>query len=107
MNFDAVIAWVWENKETIGIFAVIATAIGALYQPTRDLLEVLPKMIWNIVKYTVLTIWVIIWPIRKLVAWLYEKFASKHVEKFFDNIFEWFEQREATKEIAQEQRSIE
>lgn len=107
MNLDAIIVWVWENKEIVGLFAVIATAIGALYQPTRDLLEVLPKITWGIVKYTVLTIWIIIWPIRKLIAWLYEKFASKHVEKLFDNIFEWFEERELAKEASQERQSIE
>jgi len=88
MSLDAIIDWVWENKEIIGLFAVITTALGAIYQPTRDLLKVLPKLVWSITKFTMLTAWAIIWPIRKLIAWLYVKFAAKHVEKFFDKIFD-------------------
>jgi|GEM_PF-6887844 len=46
MNLDAIIAWVWENKEIIGLFAVVATAIGALYRPMLDLLQFLPRALW-------------------------------------------------------------
>jgi hypothetical protein len=73
MNLDVIVAWVWGNKEIIGLFAVIATALGAIYQPTRDLLKILPKIAWAIVKYSALTVWSIIWPIRKLIEWVYTK----------------------------------
>lgn len=98
MNLNIVASWIWENKEVIGLFAVVVTAIGSIYQPTRDLLKVLPRIVWAVVKYTALTIWTIIWPIRKLIKWTYIKFAAKHVEIFFNNLFEWFEKREATNE---------
>lgn len=98
MNLDAITAWIWENKEAIGLFAVVTTAVGSIYQPTRDLLKVLPKITWGIVKYTVLTAWTIIWPIRILIKWTYTKFAAKRVEIFFNNLFEWFEKREAINE---------
>ncbi len=52
MNLDAIIAWAWENKEIIGLFAVIATAIGALYQPTRDLLSFLRRAAWAIIQFS-------------------------------------------------------
>lgn len=97
MNLEAITAWAWENKEIIGLFAVIATAVGALYQPTRDLLRVLPKTIWTTIRCVVLIVWIIIWPARKLIAWLYVKFVAKHVEEFFDKIFDWFEKRETAK----------
>lgn len=105
MNLDAIIAWVWENKEIISLFAVIATALGTIYQPTRDLLKVLPKIAWGIIKYSALTAWAIIWPVRKPIKWAYTKFLSDHVYNFFDRIFDWFEKREAAKEKLRENKN--
>ena len=106
MNLDAIIAWVWENKEIIGLFAVIATALGTIYHPTRDLLKVLPKIVWAIVKYSALTVWAIIWPIRKPIAWAYTKFLSDHVYNFLDRIFDCFEKRETAKEKLRKNKNI-
>lgn len=103
MNLDAVIAWVWENKEIIGLFAVIATAIGALYRPMLDLLQFLPRAAWEIVKFCLITIWFITWPLRKIIAILYFKFAEKHVERLTDKISDWLDKREAAKEAAAQQ----
>jgi len=107
MSLDNITVWIWENKEAIGLFAIVATAAGSIYQPTRDLLKVLPKVVWGIVKYTTLTAWTIIWPIRKLIEWMYIKFAAKHVEIFFNNLFEWFEKREAINEERSKKNTIE
>lgn len=103
MNLNAIIAWVWENKEIIGLFAVIATAIGALYQPTRDLLSFLPRAAWAIIQFSLITVWYITWPIRKIIAVLYFKFVEKHVDRLFEKISDWFEKREAAKEAATQQ----
>ena len=103
MSLDAIIAWVWENKEIIGLFAVIATAAGALYQPVRDLLSFLPRAAWAIIQFSLITAWYITWPIRKIIAVLYLKFAEKHVDRLFEKISDWFEKREAAKEAAAQQ----
>lgn len=98
MNLDAIIAWVWENKEIIGLFAVVATAIGALYRPMLDLLQFLPRAAWEIAKLCLIIIWFISWPLRKIIAILYFKFAEKYIEKMTDRISDWLERRESAKE---------
>lgn len=103
MNLDAIIAWVWENKEVIGLFAVIATAIGAVYQPTRDLLSFLLRAAWAIIQFSLLTAWYITWPIRKIIAVLYFRFAERHVDRLLEKISDWFDEREAAKEAAAQQ----
>lgn len=100
MNLDTIIAWAWENKEIIGLFAVIATAVGALYQPVRDLLSFLPRAAWAIIQFSLIAVWYITWPIRKIIAVLYLKFAEKHVDRLFEKISDWFEKRETAKEAA-------
>jgi hypothetical protein len=102
MNLDAIIAWVWEYKEIIGLLAVIATALGALYQPTRDLLSFLPKAVWEVIKFVFIVIWFVTWPIRKLIVVLYFKFAEKHVDRLFEKISDWSDKREAAKKAAQQ-----
>lgn len=94
MELEAIINWVYHNQELVIAFGAIATAFGTLYQPTRDLLRALPRLLWNVIKFSFRFIWFTAWPARKLIAVLYEKFAAKHGEAFFDRIFEWFEKRE-------------
>jgi hypothetical protein len=98
MDESVVIAWIIEHKEIITLLAVVAAGIGALYRPFRDLLEIMPKLIWTILKYISLIIWFVMWPIRKPIAWLYAKYLSDHVYNILERIFEWFEEREAAKE---------
>lgn len=93
-----VINWLLGHQEIIALLAVIATAIGALYRPVRDLLKALPKFIWAVIKYTFLTIWVMLWPIRKPIAWAYSKFLSAHVYNLLTRFFDWYEKREDAKE---------
>lgn len=102
MELEAIINWVSSNQGLIIALGTIATAFGALYQPARDLLRALPRLLWNVIKFSFQFIWFITWPARKLIAVLYEKFAAKHVEAFFDRIFEWLEKREARRESSQE-----
>lgn len=102
MSLDIIIKFIWENKEIIGLLAVIATALGALYQPTRDLLGFLPRAVWEIIKFVFLILFFITWPIRRLIVILYLEFAEKYVDKFFNKIFDWFEKREAAKEAARQ-----
>lgn len=101
MSFEVIADWLLENKEIIGIFAVIATAVGALYRPVLDLLRALPGLIWGLIKFIFQFSWFFIWPLRKLIAWSYSKFFSRHVDRTFDRIFDWFEKREAVKKAAQ------
>ena len=102
MNLHFASLWIVEHGVIIGLLAAIATAFGALYQPVRDLLKALPGFIWGVIKYSVLTAWVIIWPIRKLIAMAYGKFLSDRVDRMFDKLFDWFEAREARKEAARQ-----
>ncbi len=97
MNIEAIISWGMANQPIIALFALAATIIGALYRPVLDLLSILPSLAWGTVKFTLLTVWMITWPIRALIAWLYEKYGAAPVEKFFDKIFEYFEKREVVK----------
>lgn len=92
------INWLLGHREILALLAVIAAGIGALYRPVRDLIKALPRFIWVVIKYTSLTIWLIIWPIRKPIAWAYTKFLSDYVYNFFDRILDSFEKREAAKE---------
>lgn len=92
------INWLLGHQEILVLLAAIAAGIGALYRPMRDLIKALPKLVWVVIKYTFLTIWIIMWPIRKLIVWTYTKFLSDHVYNFFDRIFDWFEKREIAKE---------
>lgn len=100
MDLEAIINFTLDNKEIIGLFAVIATAIGALYRPILDVIKVLPTFTWGLVKFSFQFIWFITWPFRKLVALLYGKFLSNHIDKAFDKMFDWFEKREAVKDVA-------
>lgn len=102
MELEAIINWVSSNQELLIALGAIATAFGALYQPARDLLQALPRLLWNVLKFSFQFIWFVIWPARKLIAVLYERFIARHVEAFFDRIFEWFEKREARHESSQE-----
>lgn len=101
MSFEVIIDWLLQNKEIIGIFAVIATAVGALYHPTLDLLKALSGFVWGLIKFIFQLAWFVAWPLRKLIAFSYSKLFSKHVERAFDRMFDWFEKREAAKEITQ------
>lgn len=102
MELEAIINWISSNQGFVIALGAIATAFGALYQPVRDLLRALPRSLWNVIKLSFRFTRFVIWPIRKLVAVLYERFAAKHVEAFFDGIFEWLEKREAKRESSQE-----
>ena len=105
MELEIIINWISSNQELVIALGAIVTAFGALYQPARDLLRALPRLLWNIVRLSFQFVWLVIWPARKLTAVLYEKFAAKYVEAFFDRIFEWFEKREAAKEAVARNRS--
>lgn len=98
MEFEVIINWVSGNQGLVIALGAIASAFGALYQPARDLLRALPRLLWSAIKFSFQLIWFVTWPARKLIAVLYEKF----VEAFFDRIFEWFEKREARHESSQE-----
>lgn len=105
MELEATINWVSSNQGLIIALGTIATAFGALYQPARDLLRAMPRLLWNVIKFSFQFVWFVIWPARKLIAVPYEKFAAKYVEAFFDRIFEWSEKRETAKEAVTRNRS--
>lgn len=98
MSIEALISWGLANQPIVALFALAATIIGGLYRPVRDLISALPSLAWNIVKFTLLIVWMITWPIRALITWLYLKYGEAPVERFFDKIFEYFEKREAARE---------
>ena len=102
MSFEVITDWLLENKEIIGIFAVIATAVGALYRPALDLLKTLPGFAWSLIKFIFQFAWFVTWPLRKLIAWSYTKYFSKHIDRAFDKMFDWFEKGEAAKEAVQQ-----
>lgn len=101
MSFEVITDWLLGNKEIISIFAVIATAVGALYRPTLDLLKALPGFAWGLIKFIFQFAWFVAWPLRKLIAFSYSKFFSKHVDRAFDRMFDSFEKREAVKKATQ------
>lgn len=98
MNGAPFITWVWANREIISLFAVVATALGTIYQPTRDLLKALSHAVLTLVKITFQILWFVTWPLRKIVKWAYIKFLSDHIDNFFNRIFDWFEKRGSAKE---------
>lgn len=98
IDVDVIINWLLGHQEILVLLAAIAAGIGALYRPICDLIKSLPGLVWAVIKYTFLTVWLIMWPIRKLIVWAYIKFLSDHVFNFFDKIFDWFEKREIAKE---------
>jgi hypothetical protein len=106
MNVSTVLTWAWENREMITLIALVGTALGAIYQPTRDFLKALPYAILSLVKLTLQFVWFIVWPIRKLVAWTYTKFLSIHVDNFFNRIFDWLEMRNTAKEKLGDSKDI-
>ena len=98
MSFGEIVSWGLENQEIVSLFALIATATGALYQPVRDLLRALPRFLWNIARLAFWVAWSLAWPLRKIIRLVYMKFFAHHVDSLFDRIFDWFEKREARKE---------
>lgn len=98
IEVHAVINWLLGHQEILALLAVIAAGVGTLYRPIRDLINVLPKFVWAVIKYAFFAIRVILWPIWKPIAWAYTKFMSDYVYNFLDGIFEWFENRDAARE---------
>lgn len=98
MSVDEIVSWGLENQEVVSLFALIATATGALYQPLRDLLRALPRLLWNIARLAFWVVWSLAWPLRKIIWLIYMKFFAQHVDSLFDRIFDWFENREDRKE---------
>ena len=98
MSVDEIVSWGLENQELVSLFVLIATATGALYQPLRDLLRALPRLLWNIARLAFWVVWSLAWPLRKTIWLIYTKFFAQHVDSLFDRIFDWFENREDSKE---------
>lgn len=98
MNLHEVSNWLLQHAELVGLLATIAAGVGAIYKPTRDLITALPKFIKSVIKFAFKTIWFIIWPLRKLVAWTYFKYTDKYVDKLFEKISNWLDKREIAKE---------
>lgn len=82
MELGAIINWISNNYELVITFGAIATAFGALYQPARDLLRTLPRLLGNAIKFSLQSISSVTRPAKKLIAILYEKMPQDVLKPF-------------------------